>query len=102
MQRQERIAITVAKRRGNLIIGAAPRNQITDTHGYLLLLYQFRKLSLAEASGGLLLGLNLLFTGLWQRLARGDGDPARLHRLGKLALQLDGQQPIHEGRASDF
>ena len=37
MQREEWIAIVVAKHRRNLIVGAAPRNQITDTHGYLLI-----------------------------------------------------------------
>ena len=37
-----------------------------------------------------------------RRAARGDLDPARLQRLGNLALQLDGQQPVLEVGAHDL
>jgi hypothetical protein len=47
MQREERVAIVVAKGRGKLIVGAPPRDQITDTYGYLLSIPVYKALSLA-------------------------------------------------------
>src|SRR5688500_8230445 len=109
MQREERIAIVVAKHRRNLVVGAAPRNQVTYTHDYLLSVAVSCKAPplgrahgptpfgapLTRALGGLLLGLDLL-TGPCQPLAPGDGDAARLHLFRKLALQVDSQQTVLE------
>src|SRR5690242_14986142 len=113
MQREERIAIVVAEYRRNLIVGAAPRNQITDTHGYLLSVSVSFPSRRADgptpygscpdhALGGQLLHLDLLVAGLQQSLARGDGDTARLHLFRNLALQVDSQQTVHKIRAHDL
>lgn len=53
-------------------------------------------------SGGPLLGLGLLGLDLRQRFAGSDGDAARLQLFGKLALQIYGEQTIHEARADDL
>ena len=85
---------------------AAPRDQISHSHGSSS--SSLTSISLpADGSPRVARPFGLRCLGLVDLLdviladglrpaARGDLDPARLQRLGNLALQLDGEQPVVE------